>query len=217
MGKAARRATRVAALMVVVAAAVGAWPLTAQTAGPSRTGRAQTTQRTAAPKSSVPAASPAGPATTAATSAARPAPVYADVNQLMRGVLYPAANVVFFAQADDPAAVKPAPDPSMATDPLASTFGGWQATENAALALAESASLMLLPGRVCSTGVPAPITDPSWATFVEQTRTASLEAYAAAKAKDQERMVAVAETLSVACGGCHRRWRDRRPPAIRCK
>ena len=28
--------------------------------------------------------------------------VKADLNQLMRGVLYPAANVVFFAQAENP-------------------------------------------------------------------------------------------------------------------
>ena len=32
--------------------------------------------------------------------------VHADLNQLMRGVLYPAANVVFSAQADNPADVK---------------------------------------------------------------------------------------------------------------
>src|SRR5512136_247256 len=78
--------------------------------------------------------------------------VYANLNQLMRGVLYPAANVVFFAQAENPADVKPVPgqDPSMATDPLTSTFGGWQAIENAALALAESTNLLLVPGRVCS-------------------------------------------------------------------
>jgi hypothetical protein len=68
--------------------------------------------------------------------------VHADLNQLMRGVLYPAANVVFFAQAENPGDVKPVPghDPSMATDPLTSTFGGWLAIENAALALAESAN-----------------------------------------------------------------------------
>ncbi len=143
--------------------------------------------------------------------------VHADLNQLMRGVLYPAANVVFFAQADDPAAVKPAPDPSMATDPLASTFGGWQATENAALALAESATLMSMPGRVCSNGIPAPTRDPAWTAFVQEVRDASLQAYAAAKTKDQDRMAAVAETLSTACAGCHRKWRDRRPAATRCK
>src|SRR5437868_6378129 len=62
--------------------------------------------------------------------------VQSDLNQLMRGVLYPAANVVFSAQIDNPADLKfvPGKDPSMATDPLVSTFGGWQAVENAALA-----------------------------------------------------------------------------------
>src|SRR5579872_2348492 len=96
--------------------------------------------------------------------------VYANVNQLMRGVLYPEANVVFFAQADNPAEVKPVPgqDPAMATDPLTSTFGGWQAIENAALALAESTNLLLVPGRVCSNGAAAPITDPAWSTFVQE-------------------------------------------------
>ena len=53
--------------------------------------------------------------------------VHANLNQLMRGALYPAANVVFSAQASNPGDVKPIPgqDPSMATDPLTSTFGGW--------------------------------------------------------------------------------------------
>jgi hypothetical protein len=37
--------------------------------------------------------------------------VHADLNQLMRGVLYPAANVVFFAQADNPGDVKLDPRP----------------------------------------------------------------------------------------------------------
>src|SRR6476659_7302039 len=102
--------------------------------------------------------------------------VHATLNQLMRGALYPAANVVFSAQADNPGEVKPIPghDPSMATDPLTSTFGGWLAVENAALTLAESANLLSIPGRTCSNGVPVPITDPAWATFVQQLRDASL-------------------------------------------
>src|SRR5580765_2446941 len=90
--------------------------------------------------------------------------VKANLNQLMRGVLYPAANVVFFAQSENPADVKPVPgqDPGMATDPLTSTFGGWQAIENASLALAESTNLLLVPGRVCSNGAPVPMNDPAW-------------------------------------------------------
>ena len=145
--------------------------------------------------------------------------VHANLNQLMRGVLYPAANVVFFAQADNPGEVKPVPgqDPSMATDPLTSTFGGWQAIENAALALTESANLLMIPGRVCSNGAPAPITDPAWATFVQQVRDAGMKAYKAAQAKDQQKMIEISETLSASCANCHRKWRDRKTPDNRCK
>ena len=152
-------------------------------------------------------------------SANPPQEIHANLNQLMRGVLYPAANVVFFAQDENPGDVKPVPgqDPSMATDPLTSTFGGWQAIENAALALAESANLLLVPGRVCANGAPVPMSDPAWATFVRQVRDAGMKAYKAAQAKDQDKMSELSETLSAACAGCHRKWRDRKTPANRCK
>lgn len=145
--------------------------------------------------------------------------IHANLNQLMRGVLYPAANVVFSAQVKNPGEVKPIPgqDPSMATDPLTSTFGGWQAIENAALALAESANLLLIPGRVCSNGAPVPMADPAWATFVQEVRDAGMKAYTAAQAKDQDKLVDLSETLSAACAHCHRKWRDRRTTANRCK
>jgi hypothetical protein len=145
--------------------------------------------------------------------------VYANLNQLMRGVLYPAANVVFFAQSENPADVKPVPgqDPSMATDPLTSTFGGWQAIENAALALQESTNLLLVPGRLCSNGAPVPLADPAWTTFVQEVRDAGMQAYKAAQAKDQNKIIEISETLSTSCAHCHRKWRDRRQPANRCK
>src|SRR5260221_8976412 len=127
-------------------------------------------------------------AQTPATPAAQE--VHADLNQLMRGVLYPAANVVFSAQSDNPADAKPVPghDPSMATDPLTSTFGGWMAVENAALALTESANLLLMPGRLCSNGEPVPIKDAAWSTFVQQVRDAAMLSYKAAQAKDQDKL-----------------------------
>jgi hypothetical protein len=145
--------------------------------------------------------------------------VHADLNQLMRGVLYPAANVVFSAQADNPADVKPIPgqDPSMATDPLTSTFGGWVAVENAALALAESANLLTIPGRSCRNGAPVPTKDPAWEMFVQEVRDVSMNAYKAAQAKDQDKMIEISDKLSKACAGCHRKWRDRRTPDNRCK
>src|SRR6187397_2207624 len=145
--------------------------------------------------------------------------VHADMNQLMRGVLYPAANVVFSAQADNPGEIKfvPGHDPNMSTDPLTSTFGGWQAVENAALALAESANLLSIAGRNCSNGVPAPTKDPAWTTFVQEVRDASMKAYRAAQAKDQDKMIDTADTLSTACAGCHRKFRDRKTADNRCK
>jgi DNA-binding cell septation regulator SpoVG len=163
----------------------------------------------------------------AQTSSKGPAPapptaptmeVHADLRQLMRGILYPAANVVFFAQDDDPAKVKPVPgrDPSMATDPLTSTFGGWQAVESAALALGESANLLLIPGRKCVNGEPVPVNHPDWQRFVQELRDASMKAYKAAQSKNQESMIEVAETMTAACAGCHRKWREK-PAADRCK
>ena len=156
-------------------------------------------------------------AQTPATPAAPP--VYANMNQLMRGVLYPAANVVFSAQADNPAEVKfvPGHDPNMSTDPLTSSFGGWQAVENAALALAESATLLTIEGRRCSNGVTAPTKDPAWAAFVQEVRDASMKSFAAAQAKDQDKIIELSETLSTACSGCHRKFRDRKTPENRCK
>ena len=97
---------------------------------------AQTPQRGAAPQT---------PARTAA-------PVMANLSQLMKGILYPASNVIFAAQSQNPADVKPASDPSLATDPLASTYGKWEAVENSALALNEAANLLTIPGRKCSNG-----------------------------------------------------------------
>lgn len=105
----------------------------------------------------------------------------------------------------------------MATDPLESTFGGWQAVENAALALTESADLLLTPGRVCSNGVAAPVGDPQWAKFVQDLREAGMKAYRAAQAKDQDKMVEASDTLSTACANCHLKWRERRTAGDRCK
>ena len=147
-----------------------------------------------------------------------PPKVFADMNQLMRGVLYPAANVVFASQLENAGEVKvpPGVDPNMSTDPLTSTFGGWTAIENAALALAESANLLQIPDRKCANGVVAPIKDPAWGAFVEELRGASMKAYDAARAKgDQEKMLAISEVVSNSCTNCHRRFR--RGGANRCK
>ncbi|HLK48641.1 MAG TPA: hypothetical protein VKT49_10935 [Bryobacteraceae bacterium] len=143
-------------------------------------------------------------------------PVPATLNQLMRGTLYPASNVVFAAQDQNPADIPRAKDPTMATDLLTSVFGKWEAVENSALAIVELANLLELPGRKCSNGVDVPLKNPDWARFVQQLRDAGMTAYAAAQSKDQDKMTDAAGVLTTACARCHGRYREKKA-ADRCK
>src|SRR5262245_15921387 len=68
----------------------------------------------------------------------------ATLRALMRGVLFINANVVFSVQSEDPASIK-ADQGSRAVNPLVGTFGGWEAVDNAALALVEVTRLLELP------------------------------------------------------------------------
>jgi hypothetical protein len=153
-----------------------------------------------------------------AQSPAAPAPqVEATLNKLMRGTLYPESNVVFAAQDVNPADVPHAKDPAMATDPLTSQFGKWEAVENNALAIAEVANLLMLPGRKCANGLDVPLKNPDWAKFVQELRDSGMTAYAAAQTKNQDKMTEAADVMTTACKHCHDKYRDRRNPADRCK
>jgi hypothetical protein len=152
-----------------------------------------------------PAAAPAAKAAPAAPARR----VYANMAQLMRGTLYPASNVIFAAQ-DDLSKQPPASDPATSPNPLTNTYGGWQAVENAGLAIAESASLLSVPGRLCSNGRPVPVQRADWIKFTNGVRTAGLAVYEAAKKKDKDAIVDVAGTLSDACGMCHDVYREKK-------
>jgi hypothetical protein len=143
--------------------------------------------------------------------------VYANLAQLMRGILFPNSNVVFFAQSQNPADVKPAKDPSLATDPLADTYGQWVAVENSALALSEAANLLTIPGRKCSNGLPVPINNPDWPKFVQGLRDAGAVAYKAAQSKSQDDILMAADVMSTACSNCHEKYREKANLADRCK
>jgi len=134
--------------------------------------------------------------------------IHANLAQLMRGVVYPASNVVFAAQGDL-TKFPPASDPAVSPNPLTSTYGGWQAVENASLALAESANLIALPGRACSNGKPVPMMRPDWAKYVQGLRDAGMAAYKAAQKKDQDAIVEATGAVADACSACHEVYRDK--------
>jgi hypothetical protein len=143
--------------------------------------------------------------------------VHATLAQLMRGILYPASNVIFAAQSDDPAKIKPAANPSLSPDLLTSTYGQWQAVENSALAITETANLLALPGRKCSNGVDVPLRNADWTKFVQELRAAGLQVYKASQAKSQDDIVAAADPLTTACSNCHDKYREKPNLAERCK
>jgi hypothetical protein len=163
-----------------------------------------------------PAARPAAPAARPAAPAASAMQVHANLIQLMRGTLYPASNVIFAAQNDNPADIKEAKDPSVAPNPLESTYGKWQAVENAALAITEVANLLTLP-RKCANGKDAPVKNADWLQWVQGLRDAGMTTYKAATAKDQDKIVDAADVITTACANCHNKYREKPTLAQRCQ
>lgn len=159
------------------------------------------------------APAPAGPKAAtqkpAAPAAAARYRVHGNLNEVMRGILFPNSNVLFAAQSEDFAKIQQDKDPSLATDPLKSVYNGWTAVEASGYALAESANLLMIPGRVCSNGKPAPVANADWAKFVAGLREAGLEAVKAAKAKNQDAIVDVADKMTSACSACHDVYREK--------
>lgn len=165
----------------------------------------------------VAAQAPAGGGGPAQGATAQAPQTHGSLLQVMRAILFVNSNVFFAAQSEDPAAIKR--DDLEATSPSALTglYGGWQAVENASIALAEAANLLTIPGRRCSNGRPAPIQNADWPKFVQGLRDAGMAAYKAAQSKNQDSIVEVAETVTVACANCHEKYRDVEPLTNRCR
>jgi hypothetical protein len=141
--------------------------------------------------------------------AAPAAQVQGSLNQVMRGILFPNSNVIFDAQNKDPGAPPDPADPGAVTNPYANLYGGWEAVENASVALFEAANLVQLPGRKCQNGKPVPLEEDTFRKGLAALRDTSLNAYKAAQSKDLTTLVAVADKLALACSTCHDVYRDR--------
>lgn len=166
-------------------------------------------------RAQAPAQRPA-PAPARAAGAPSQAVVSATLAQLMKGILYPSSNVIFAAQDQNPADVPPAKDPSTATNPLASSYGKWEAVENSALALTEAANLLIVPGRKCSNGKDVPIKNADWPKLVQGLRDAGMMSYKAAQSKNQDKILEAADAMTTACSNCHDKYREKPKLADRC-
>jgi hypothetical protein len=152
--------------------------------------------------------------------AAPPAPAaqpYASLAQVMRGIPFPNSNIIFDTQTTDPgAAKKPGEAGVGASAQYNAVYGGWQAVENAALAISETANLITIPGRLCENGRPVPLDRDDYKKFAAGLAEAGKAAYKAAQSKNIDNMVEASGTVSDACSACHEIYREKPDNKDRC-
>ena len=148
--------------------------------------------------------------------AASPAPTFPAIGnlaQVMRGILFPSSNIIFNVQTNDPAAPGQVGTGASAAfswvDWGAGIYKGWEIVDNAAVSVAESAPLMLTPGRRCENGRPVPVDKPDWIKFSQELAEAGRAAYKASQTRSQEAVSDATNQLSDACLHCHMVYRDK--------
>jgi mono/diheme cytochrome c family protein len=143
-------------------------------------------------------------------------PPLGNLAQVMRGILFPSSNIIFNVQGNDPgAAAKPGQAGAGTTtgfswtDWGAGIYTGWQIVDYAAVAIAESAPLLLTPGRRCENGKPVPVDRPDWIKFSQELAEAGRVAYRASQSRSQEAVSDATSQVADACLHCHQIYRDK--------
>jgi mono/diheme cytochrome c family protein len=155
-------------------------------------------------------AAPSANAAAAAITSARPP---GNLAQLMRGILFPSSNLLFQVQSYDPAAPKPVYQPDTAAfswvDWGGGIYSGWELVDYAAIAIAESAPLLLAPDRRCENGKPVPVDRADWIQFTADMAEAGRAAYRASQSRNRDAVSDVTNQIADACLRCHEVYRDK--------
>ena len=135
-----------------------------------------------------------------------------NLNQLMRGIFFPNANLIFSVQELEPKNLPPQPQANKPGGLTIFEWGlqiytGWPVVENAAGALADASTIMLLPGLRCENGRLAPNTEPDWIKFTDQMISVAKRTYRLAQTRNQEAVSEFTTDLSNACNACHAVYR----------
>lgn len=142
------------------------------------------------------------------------------LQQVMRGILFPNANIIFDVQTVDPDAPPPKAraEGGSTSMKFATLFGGWEKVELAAVALDESVDMILRAGRTCDNGRPVPVGSKAYRDTALEMRTVARKILAAARRRNADQVTALTGDLAEACAACHRPYRDqaKRDPARRC-
>ena len=161
------------------------------------------------------------------TAGAQEPQPFGDLAEVMRGILFPNSNILFDAQTNNPDDPVEAVEGDSTSERFANIYTGWEALENAAVALVEAANLIELPrncelnedeaGRI---GAPAPVERDDWKQYVAGLRAAGQAAYEWAQARvyDDFDVILMTGDVAEACSNCHGVYRDSytEPPTPRC-
>ena len=161
------------------------------------------------PVAGSPAGAPPGTAALAVSSARPPG----NMAQLMRGILFPSSNLIFNVQTQDPGEQKVGWQPGTTAfswvDWGGGIYSGWELVDYAAIALAESAPLLLVPDRRCENGKPVPVARADWVQYTADLAEAGRAAYRAAQSRNREAVTEVTNQIADACLHCHEVYRDK--------
>jgi len=149
----------------------------------------------------------------AAASAGAPLPApEGNLAELMRAVAFPNANIIFNLQLKDPAAKRTKPLASSPFDYVewgSTVYPGWLAVDQAAVALTETAALLLTPGRRCQNGKAVPVDRADWKQYVAALVDVGQLAHRESRARNYDAFAGISEKLNDACGNCHKVYRDK--------
>ena len=146
-------------------------------------------------------------------------PAVGTLNQVMRGILFPSSNVLFDVQTQDPSAAEKAGAKAGAAATsvrYGNVYGPWITVDVAAISIAESAPLLMTPGRRCENGKPVPVDRADWQTYVQGLVEAGRAAYRASQSRSQDAVSEATNQIADSCANCHRVYRDVANPAMRC-
>jgi mono/diheme cytochrome c family protein len=152
----------------------------------------------------------AAPAAAAVNTAGLPTvTATANLAQFMRAVTFPNANIIFNTQLYDPGKEKPKmPIPYDYVLWGKTVYYGWEAVDEAILALRDTSPMLLLPGRKCQNGRPVPIQNADYQQAVKDLVAFTDELWKAAQTRNQETVSDLSEKLNNTCANCHKVYRD---------
>jgi mono/diheme cytochrome c family protein len=134
-----------------------------------------------------------------------------NLAELMRAIAFPNSNILFNLQVKDPDK-QPKKQPGNSLDYVdwgSTVYQGWLAVDQAALAITETAPLLLTPGRRCQNGKPVPVERADWKQYVAALEDVGKLAYRESKARNYAAFEGIAEKLNDACANCHKVYRDK--------